>query len=136
MIKLSGQIPSKKIIIGDKFYTDQIDKLKKHFKAIVNKPADKIIMSYKEIGIGRLLDYDYSHNSYWLFFYLDSKNNKKGGIVVFSNQGNIIDAFYASDLMYPSDYIISLAAIAPNGDIYFMKLDGSYYYFYKIERKW
>ena len=59
-------------------------------------------------------------------------------IFVYSNTGNVIDAFYFNGLKDRNALNGTLIhfAVAPNGDVYFMRNDETGSYFWKIKRCW
>ncbi|MBN2532988.1 MAG: hypothetical protein JXB88_08855 [Spirochaetales bacterium] len=142
----------KYIIVGDKYYNSSFYKIKDFFektkryyeakKAIVsNEKSDqnlnKIEIDDKILLESTFLDYDAEHNSYWRS-YDDTPKKQKEFIFIYSNYGEIIDAFYFEDLkdknVLMGDFI--KIAIAPSGDVYFMRNDETGSYFWKVVRRW
>lgn len=152
----------KYIIVGDEFYSNSFKQHQEYYKKIsyireqikalrtqnnlqpngndgTQTSENLNIDDYYHFFVG----YDDFHNSYWKF---ESKKDTVDGtkeiIVIYDKYGEIIDAFQYGILQnhepvlkqYPTSG--AMAAIAPNGDVWFMRGDREAYHFWKVERRW
>jgi len=142
LIKLKTD--KKHIIIGDQYFSTSFRENKaffeesnEYFKKIKENKSSKeknIVLDEKKLRTSQFIGYDADHNSYWRNF----EGNFKYFIFVFSYFGEVIDAFYFDELMNVSVTNGELVhtAVAPNGDVYFMRNDENGSHFWKIERQW
>jgi hypothetical protein len=147
-ILIDIQNKEKSIIIGDKYYTsrfsdmkDYFEKAKKYYafkKELKNEiKSENININEKSFEICKFIGFDAEHNSYWKS-YAPKQEKWEEFIFVYSNYGEVIDAFYFSDLKDKNIIWGDLIkiAVAPSGDVYFMRNDETGSYFWKIERRW
>ena len=142
------QSKGRHIIIGDKYYTTDFLYMKDYFekgaeyyafkKSLENEiKKENININEKSLKRSIFIGFDDEHNSYWRT-YDQSLKKWKEFVFVYSNYGEIIDAFYFENLKDKNvlwgDYI--KIAIAPSGDVYFMRNDETGSYFWKVERRW
>ena len=93
--------------------------------------SDELLRKSEFIG------YDIDHNSYWRSAEKINRNYNFF-IFVYSSKGEIIEAFYFYDLKDHNALNGKKihTAVAPNGDVYFMRNDENGSHFWKVERRW
>jgi hypothetical protein len=135
----------KRILLGDQYFPqnwyDQNDYGKELSRKVPAIDAQKRQMKASSMNIitdGFDLEGPYGldsdGNSYFTF---RDNRGKKGGIIVRSKYGDILDAFYAADWENPDAYVgRGFYAVAPNGDIYFLTYKDPDYVFYRLKRRW
>jgi len=138
------------IVFSDRLYTAYFYAAREYYKR--NEKIKKALKSIKDIKnvelnednyYFKLIGYDNDNNAYWYALENDNPSNKiHEVIVIYSNQGVLIDAFYFGEYInHKNSYenyetTQSIPAVASNGDIYFMLGTKEGYHFWKVERQW
>ncbi len=135
----------KHIIVGNQFFTTDRYKMDKYYQELEKENSSSRSFNAESIksldigmsGIGSryLQGYDNDNNSYWIAL---EESTRKRLILIYSKTGTILDAFYYDDInkLIANDEQTRKVAIAPNGDVYFMRNDGKGSHFWKVERRW
>ena len=135
----------KHIIVGDQFFSTSEYKTGEYYKELEKANASvRSFSSDSSRGIDidmsgirsrYLQGYDDDKNSYWIGI---EKSTRKQLVLIYSNTGTILDAFYYDDINenIANNIQSRKVAIAPNGDVYFMRISENGTHFWKVERRW
>ena len=135
----------KHIIVGSQFLSTDRDRVQKYYEELEKENAtvrsfnaeSSRIFNIDMSGIRSmyLQGYDNDGNSYWIAL---EKSTRKQLVLIYSKIGTILDAFYYGDIneMKAKDERPRKVAVAPNGDVYFMRNDEKGSHFWKVERRW
>ena len=150
------------IIIGDRFFSSNFSQTQKYFEKIKNVRDEISVQKSRNLSSGvsvypekkkidlniddyymSFIGYDNDHNGYW---HAEQKKTVKAAkkilIVIFSRYGELLDAFQFGETFknHPNtelfDTTWAKTAIAPNGDVWFMKGSEKGHTFWKVERQW
>ena len=129
-----------KIVEGQQSLTEETQK--NLLSRGITPESDKVMLDIDKYDL-YFIDYDKNHNSYWKAKQKKAvKAVKKHLIVIFSRYGELLDAFQFGETFrnHPNtelfDTTWAIPAIAPNGDVWFMKGSEKGHTFWKVERKW
>lgn len=135
----------KHIMVGDKYYPrslsslenyyEQLQKKSKSISTLKSKLSKVTSINRTDLSRGSFIGIDKDHNSYWSQI---QESTRKLVVIIHSKYGTPIDVFYYGDKNNRDAYAThgSNKAVAPNGDVYFMKSDEAGTHFWKVERKW
>lgn len=149
----------KYLIVGDQLYASDFRLHRDYYKKIAqvramatelrntNGMQNKKIQQTTPVNIDdyykQFIGYDNDHNSYWGGESRGSMYKMRQQIIIIINKyGETIDAFLYGQInvhdydtkSYPTSG--SIIAVAPNGDVWFMKSSTQGHDFYKVTRRW
>ena len=108
----------------------------------ITPESDKVVLDLDKYDF-YFIEYDKDHNSYWKAEQKKAeKAVKKHLIVIFSRYGELLDAFQFGETFknHPNTELFETTwakvAVAPNGDVWFMKGSEKGHTFWKVERQW
>lgn len=147
------------IIDGFRVYTDSANHFEyynriKDIRNYIEENSSRSLNNNVEVDFDNyytgVVAYDNDDNAYWIGNekWVPGDDVRNSLIIIFSKYGELLDAFYYSQTighatgggvkyntdLYPASG--SIVAVAPNGDIYFMRGEDDGHHFWKVTRNW